>query len=1060
MIVIKTQYSEVLGTDSLSHFLNVLKVQKMKCLNYLLLTIAALCCCSKAIAATYYVDARNGNDGWSGTTPDVSAANGPWQSIAKVNAAPLQPGDQVLFSCSQTWYEPLKPGTNGTATAKIFFGSYPTGCSDKPKISGFQSLPSHNWQPYQGNIWKTTFPQNLIINSSLSTSGANWSKWPSDATQAFIPVCPLSNAGCMLFLAGATTNASLAISNQFSIVGGQKYVVTMSFYAPSDTSVWLIIREHGNSYRPLGLTQNITGNGQWKDVSIQFTASQTLNNARLDIEVPKAKRIYMRNVRVQESDVQPKPSAVLFNGDPVTIAHHPNAGHDVARPESVFLRTTAVSPTVPDSNGHPVSPQIIVSDLKLPSGGSIGPGTKLILRDFDYEIHNYTVTEVGKNTITFAPNTAGLYSKFGWGFYFSDELWMLDSAGEWYFDNTTQTLYIWTPTSETPDNRVSIATIETAIDLSTKSNLTVENLEIDGASTGIDISNSQNITLRYLNIYNIEGRAIEAVQSISPTIATNRIIRAGLSAIHTYISTNADIVNNELGEIGVFLKGGKRISLPMRTETAIFGGSRSLIQDNSLSDIAQFGITGQYDSDINSNVIQRSCFSFNDCGAIYVNVESTRTVISNNLVLEVPGDLDGLPNEHQKLLIGIYLDMGVAGVSVTGNTVKGATRSINLHNSGQTTISGNVFYGSTDRLLMQDEEPTTAGVLSGNIITNNQFFPTTKNVAIHNNSTSGDVFKFATYSNNHYSTIYSPTIVSEEGLGFTRDYTFLDWQTAKTTGGIARNNDLSGNSPAPLPSFAQGTVGNNFTSNSDFSAGLEGWGYYNVVAPYADIILEGCLPVSVNCMHVIAGASDTLINSPKFAITKGKLYRVTFDLKTTFDNAFLYPKIRFAGPKYDDLAKTPRYASSTEWERHSFVFEATDTAANPATNAQSARFDIAGISAGQSLWIANLEIAPFDQGVFGPTRSELLANVTDIDKAMDCPTLLSNPGLCSNYVTFPEGTVAVWPISVPPRSGRIVFTQNLTLLDSDGDGIADPQDECQYTVKGLAVNGKGCSLTD
>jgi parallel beta-helix repeat protein len=435
-------------------------------------------------------------------------------------------------------------------------------------------------------------------------------------------------------------------------------------------------------------------------------------------------------------------------------------------------------------------------------------------------------------------------------------------------------------------------------------------------------------------------------------------------------------------------------------------------------------------------------------------------VINNNLILEVPGDLDGLPNDHQKFLNGIYLDMGLAGVSVTGNTVKGATHSIVLHNNSQTTISDNIFYGSTRGLLWMYEEPTTAGVLFGNTVTNNQFFPTLKDVSIYNTSISGNVFKFSTYSNNHYSTIYSPIIASEYGVGFTSDYTFLDWQKAKTTAGLARNNDLNGDTPAPLPSFAQGTVGLNFTSNSDFSAGLDGWGHYNVVMPYADIILEGCLPVSVNCMHVIAGASETTVISPKFGLTKGKFYRVTFDLKATFDNAFLYPKIRFAGPKYDDLAITPRYATSTEWERHSFVFEATDTAADPATNAQSARFDIDGLPAGQSLWIANLEIAPFDFGVFGPTTSELLVNTTDLYKAMDCPTLRRNPGLCSNYVTFPEGTVAVWPISVAPRSGRIVFTQNLALLDSDGDGIANSQDKCSNTIKGLEVNGRGCSLLD
>ena len=1034
----------------------------MRYINYLLLSLVILCCCSNALAVTYYVDASNGNNSWSGTTPNASSTNGPWQSIDKVNAAPLQPGDQILFSCGQTWYEPLKPHTNGTTTAKIYFGSYPSQCNNKPKITGFQSLPSHNWQPYQGNIWKTTFPQNLIINSSLSESVANWTKWPSDARQTFNANCPLSVAGCMNFIAGANTN-SLVISNPFPIIGGQKYAVTLSIYAPSDTSVWLIVRENGNSYRSLGLSQSLTGNGQWQNISVEFTAKATIPNARFDIEVPKTKQIFVQQASAQQSGIQSKPNSVLYDGNPISIAHHPNAGHDITRPNSVYLRTSAASPIVTDEIGQKVSSQIMVPDLKLPSGGSVGPGTKLKLRPLTYQINDFSVTGAGTNTLSIAPNTSSPLSKAGWGFYFYDAKWMLDSPGEWFFDNTTQTIYLWTPTSENPGYRVSVATNGTAIDLSTLSNMTVENLEIDGASTGVDISNSKNVTLRNLNIYNIAGRAIEAKQSMVPTIATNHIIRAGLSAIHAYYSTNAVIENNVLSQIGVFLnKEGTRISLPMKTEAAIFGGYGSLIQDNFLSDIGSSGITSQKDNDINSNVIQRSCFTLNDCSGIYLYPESLGTVISSNLILEVPGDLDGTPNGETKLANGIYLDDGTSGISVTGNTVKGATDSIHIHNGGQNTISNNILYGSERGLIWQQEDSTANGGISGNIVTENQFFPTAKDVAIYNTSLSNDVFKFATYDNNHYSTIQSPIIVTESGPGFSKDYNFMDWQTA-TNNGIQRDNDLNGDKPAPLASFAVGIVGHDFMTNGDFSDGLNDWGSGNAVAPYARKILEGCLPVSINCMHVIAGASETYFYSPKFQLLKGKLYRVTFDMKSSVNTAYLYPTVRFAGPnKFTTLVKTSpdRFAISTDWKRHFFVFEANESAVNPTIADQGARLDIGAITPGLDVWIANVEITPFDPGVSGPTRSDILVNITDIDKTMDCPTRNKEPGLCSNYVGFPEGTASVWPISVPPRSGRIVFTQNLTLLDSDGDGIADSQDECTNTDKGLEVNGKGCSLVN
>ena len=45
-----------------------------------------------AQSATYYVDAKNGNDGNSGTSPTSA-----WKSLEKVGGFQFQPGDAVLF---------------------------------------------------------------------------------------------------------------------------------------------------------------------------------------------------------------------------------------------------------------------------------------------------------------------------------------------------------------------------------------------------------------------------------------------------------------------------------------------------------------------------------------------------------------------------------------------------------------------------------------------------------------------------------------------------------------------------------------------------------------------------------------------------------------------------------------------------------------------------------------------------------------------------------------------------------------------------------------------------
>ena len=1033
----------------------------MKYLGYLLLVFVAVCG-STAKAATYYLDAINGDDALSGTSRYVSATNGPWKSIKKVNTANLLAGDQVLFSCGQTWNETLKPLKNGTATANIYFGSYPKQCTNQPKISGFNIIANYNWQPYQGNIWKTTLRQNLIINNSLSVSVDNWKKWPADASTTFKATCPLSVAGCMNVKAGTSFNA-LAISNSFPVVSGQVYTVIVSFYAQSGTSVALMVRQNSKSWTDVGFAKKgIIGNGQWKNISVTFTATRTIPNARLDIEVPITQQIFVQYANVQasgvQSQLQPQPSSVLFDADPVTIAHHPNTGYNPAQPMSSFFNSTAASPTVIDNNGLAVSSQIVIPDLQLPSRGSINTNTQMMLHSADWKIDAYTVTGVNAQTLAFTPNTPFPLSMAGWGFYFYNALWMLDSPGESFFDNALQTLYLWTRDNKSPGSRVSIAAIDTAIDLSARSNITVENLEITGATTGVNLSKSTNLTLSHLNIHDISGRAIDAVNSKQSTIDSNNIIGTGLSAIDVADSSNALITNNTLSEIGVSLDNtGKLISLPVPTEAAIQAGPGSIIQYNTLSDIGNVGVFSSSDNLIDSNVIQRTCLIISDCGGIYLTPSAVRTTVSNNLILDVVGYVDGIPDRHAKIANGIYLDDGISDIIVSGNTIKGGTNAIHIHNGANNSLSDNVLYGSERALLFQQENSLATGGVSGNIVSDNLFFPTSLNGSIYSSSTFGDVVNFATYDYNHYSIISSPQIVNETRLGFSRFYKFSDWQKA-TTNGIARNNDLHSDTPAPLTSFAQGVNGLDSMTNGNFSAGLTGWGSWNATAPYSRRTLEGCLPVSVNCLHIKSGASLTRLKSPTFALTKGTNYRITYDLKSSTNNYLVSPIVLFAGPtNYSILTIIPeKVTTSTRWTRHSFIFEATATA-NPAINDQGARFDIENIPAGQDIWIANLEIAPYIPGVLGVVRSDMLINKTGIARTMDCPTRSQLPDLCSSYFVFPEGVPVTWPISVPPRSGKIVFTQNRTLYDTDSDGVADYQDDCKKTNK-LEVNTRGCSL--
>jgi len=95
---------------------------------------------SGASAATTFHVAAGGNDAAPGTSPSVA-----WASLAKVNAAALVVGDQVLFNRGDSWSGTVK------ARAGVTYGAYGTGA--RPVIDGSQALTG--WTK-SGTIWTTS----------------------------------------------------------------------------------------------------------------------------------------------------------------------------------------------------------------------------------------------------------------------------------------------------------------------------------------------------------------------------------------------------------------------------------------------------------------------------------------------------------------------------------------------------------------------------------------------------------------------------------------------------------------------------------------------------------------------------------------------------------------------------------------------------------------------------------------------------------------------------------------------------------------------------------------
>jgi hypothetical protein len=123
---------------------------------------------------TFYVS-PTGSDAADGLSPATA-----WQTIAKVNAGPFDPGDRILFEGGATFTENLLPTYSGTPADPIYFGSYGTGKAIIDPAADEECITIWNHDGFiiediicQGPGGITETQPLVLYNDSLTTKLAN-----------------------------------------------------------------------------------------------------------------------------------------------------------------------------------------------------------------------------------------------------------------------------------------------------------------------------------------------------------------------------------------------------------------------------------------------------------------------------------------------------------------------------------------------------------------------------------------------------------------------------------------------------------------------------------------------------------------------------------------------------------------------------------------------------------------------------------------------------------------------------------------------------------------------
>lgn len=1022
-----------------------------------------------AFAQTYYLDSAEGNDANSGTQAISSGMYGPWMTMSKVNSTSFQPGDEILFKCGQNWKKALEPLVSGTSTLPIRFGSYPATCSNKPTISGFTKLNGYNWSLENDGAWRAILPANIIRNGNLTGSHADWRIWSTDKS-AWLQTpssCVGTTEKCLAIITKAYS--SLASSSPFEVEGATRYRLRFSARLEPSQTMKAIVRQDASPWAALGLiSAPIVGKGAWETQEFRFTANRGAPLARLDFQVPANQIVYIRDVELINEDQLGLPFMLTQADLPLEIAHHPNRGQDIAKPNSVYLSTTAASSTVTGTDGRPHSNYIDVNpSLPLPTGGVLTPGLGVHIRNNMWAISSHKIASVSGDggRINLDSLTRYPLNFSGLGYYFTGARWMVDSNGEWDFDQNSKRLVVRMRDGQTPGDRVAFATLPYGINLKARSFITIDNLGVEGAVNGILMSNTQGIVLNSIRLSRINEIGISALAAKNARMDKLDVSHVGEGAILGWDSDNVSVTNSHFDQIGVLKVNDQIVGLPTHTITAITLDNNSIVKGNIIKNVSYGGINVRRTSLVEDNSVSDFCLELNDCGGIILDSSAVGTRVVGNLLQRAVGNVEGLPSTFYSHSVGLYADNGANQIEFTGNAVTGTDFGMLVHDSYDLTIANNTFHGNR-RYQLWVQETSSSLRAEGNIVNvkvnTNRFFPTLKSAVVrHGTTQNNDPSDMSMFAGNQYANLFTDQVVLEYMPASSNQYGLNAWQQL-TMSGVPRNLDVGGEVSAPVAGYAKGLLVPSIFPNPSFSNNAQGWAKWNSGGGTPTFNAEACAGIAGTCIKLVSAGSPSNFSSPYFAINKGRFYKYTFDARASSSNLPLQTMLRRAGnTSYASLQGDPKnHLLGTAWQRYTLIFLATDNALpNTAMNDNGARLDFLAIPAGQTVWLANVEINPVDTNGLVKDSSIFMGNDSASTRNFDCPeTGTSLSSVCSKYLEFPLGSQVIWPIALLPRESKVVFTQDISHPDLDRDGIADSQDICAGTPPGTVIDAKGCGL--
>ncbi len=429
-------------------------------------------------------------------------------------------------------------------------------------------------------------------------------------------------------------------------------------------------------------------------------------------------------------------------------------------------------------------------DTSLTQPDNYWVGATAVIRGCDYSIDAETITASSSSahTITWGSDLWTGNPPAGYGYYMENKFEQLDTAGEWYFDATTHTLYLQMPSGQNPNSHTIEASVRTyGVYAPDESYVTITDLSIKNAArSGIYVANGAQNQILSSSFTYCESAGMELTGGTGLLVQGNTVtqVHAGVvSGVGIYVNgvTYTSVLNNTISDIA-----SDTTSPRWGEGMYLAGAAYSTISGNTLSNIAGHGIyVLSPHVTVSHNTLSRCVTMVQDNGAIYTSGDLTGTLIEYNRIDDCPGNWGGTPGSGAGTTTGLYMDWNGFGVTFQGNIVSGCSFGVHMNEGHTASVLNNTLYNNRAFAICFSEH--TQNEMYGYIVKNNICY------SVGNSSGALQIMRPATSTNPigtlDYNLYYDPDIIDsvEYVLGSTWTiYTLADW---KAKSGLDAGND-------------------------------------------------------------------------------------------------------------------------------------------------------------------------------------------------------------------------------------------------------------------------------